>query len=141
MKISEQLRRQIMINADYHCEYCKTSAKITGTPLLIDPVFPRSLGGQDDESNLAAACYRCSLLKSAKTQGIDPETGQLISLFHPRTQRWNDHFASIDGGRKISGTTAIGRVTVIALRLNNDNLVAARSAWISVGWHPPSINI
>ena len=32
---------------------------------------------------------------------------------------------------------AIGRVTVVALQLNNDNLVVARSFWISVGWHPP----
>ena len=27
---------------------------------------------------------------------------------------------------------------VIALRLNNDNLVEARAIWIEFGWHPPS---
>jgi hypothetical protein len=140
MAISEQLRQQITIAADYRCEYCKTSAQITGTPLVIDHVFPRSLGGEDDETNLAAACYRCNLLKNAKTQETDPETGEQVLLFHPRTQRWNDHFSWIEGGRRIAGITAIGRATVIALRLNNDNLVTARSAWISVGWHPPSID-
>jgi hypothetical protein len=141
MAISEQLREQITIAADYRCEYCKTSAQITGTPLVIDHVFPRSLGGRDDESNLAAACYRCNLLKSAKIQETDPETGVQVPLFNPRTQHWHEHFIWAEGGRRIVGTTAIGRVTVIALRLNNDSLVAARSAWISVGWHPPSINI
>jgi hypothetical protein len=30
-----------------------------------------------------------------------------------------------------------GRVTVLALQLNNIYAVTVRQAWISAGWHPP----
>jgi hypothetical protein len=38
----------------------------------------------------------------------------------------------------VIGLTAVGRVTVIALHLNNDYIVEARAAWIARSWHPPS---
>ena len=137
MAISETLRQQIIRSADYRCEYCKSSVQITGTPLVIDHIQAQSLGGNDNEENLAAACYRCNLMKGIKQQGYDLETEQQVVLFNPRIHFWNEHFAWIEGGRKMMGSTAIGRVTVIALQLNNDNLVVARSFWISAGWHPP----
>jgi hypothetical protein len=137
MAISDRLRQQVMIAADYRCEYCKASARITGTPLVIDHVFPQSLGGEDDVENLAAACYRCNLLKNNKTQVQDVETGEQTRLFNPRSDVWSEHFAWTEGGQLLVGLTAIGRVTVLALRLNNDNLVVARSLWIAAGWHPP----
>jgi HNH endonuclease len=127
MAISEILRQQIFRAADYRCEYGKSSSQITGIPLVIDHVFPRSLGGDDRSVNLAAACYRCNLIKGAKVDGDDVETGQRVPLFNPRIHVWGEHFAWADGGRRMLGLTAIGRVTVVALQLNNDNLVMARS--------------
>jgi hypothetical protein len=35
------------------------------------------------------------------------------------------------------GITAIGRATVLSLRLNNENIVQARAIWIGLNWHPP----
>ncbi len=137
MAISEGLRQQIVLAADYRCEYCKSSSQITGIPLVIDHVLPRSLGGDDGSRNLAAACYRCNLIKGPKVDGDDVETGQPVSLFNPRIQVWGEHFAWTDGGRTMVGLTAIGRVTVVALQLNNDNLVMARSFWMAAGWHLP----
>jgi HNH endonuclease len=137
MAIPEILRQQIILAADFRCEYCKSSSQITGIPLVIDHVFPRSLGGDDDSENLAAACYRCNLIKGTKVYGHDVETGQQVLLFNPRLHSWNEHFAWTSGGKNIVGLTAIGRVTVAALQLNNDNLVMARSFWMSAGWHPP----
>ncbi|WNZ44583.1 HNH endonuclease signature motif containing protein [Leptolyngbya boryana CZ1] len=60
MTISEALRRQIIEEAGHRCEYCKTSSRLIGMPLIMEHVFPKSLGGQDDRSNLAASCYRCN---------------------------------------------------------------------------------
>lgn len=135
--ISEALRRQVVEDSNHRCEYCKTSSRLTGTPLVMEHILPRSQGGSDDRQNLAASCYRCNEFKGAKTDAIDPETGQLVPLFNPRTQVWSNHFAWAHGGTHIIGITATGRTTVIALRLNNDNLVEARSLWIEFGWHPP----
>jgi hypothetical protein len=106
-------------------------------PLVMEHILPRSLGGSDDRSNLAASCYRCNEFKGARTDMTDPETGQLVPLFNPRMQAWVDQFTWVNGGTHIIGSTPIGRATVIALRLNNDDVVEARSLWIEFGWHPP----
>ncbi|WP_293074291.1 hypothetical protein [Moorena sp. SIO4A5] len=50
----------------------------------------------------------------------------------------NDHFIWNNGGTHIAGITPVGRATVIALPLNNENLIEARAIWIEVGWHPPN---
>jgi len=106
-------------------------------PLVIEHIFPQSLGGGDDRDNLAASGYRCNEFKGAKTHAIDPNTGELVPLFHPREQKWTEHFSWANGGTDIVGLTASGSATVVALHLNNEYVVAARSLWISQGWHPP----
>jgi HNH endonuclease len=136
--ISAQLRQQIIAAADYRCEYCKSSSRLTGTPLVMEHIFPRSLGGTDDQENLAASCYRCNEFKGAKTHAIDPDTDQLVELFNPRIQVWTEHFVWENNGTLVTGLTNIGRATVIALRLNNETIVEARAFWIEAGWHPPT---
>jgi 5-methylcytosine-specific restriction endonuclease McrA len=74
VSISAQLRQQIITAADYRCEYCKSSSRLTGTPLVMEHILPRSLGGTDDPENLAASCYRCNEFKGAKTHALDPDT-------------------------------------------------------------------
>jgi hypothetical protein len=137
MTISEGLRRQIIEEANHRCEYCQTSSRLTGIPLVMEHILPRSLGGTDDMINLAAACYRCNEFKGAKTEAVDPESQQLVQLFNPRIEDWAAHFFWGNGGTHIIGNTPTGRATVVALRLNNDNLVAARLIWIEFVWHPP----
>jgi hypothetical protein len=137
VSISEKLRRLIIAEADSRCEYCRTSARLTGIPLIMEHILPRSLGGSDKRANLAASCYRCNEFKGARTHAVDPETGQFVELFNPRTQKWAEHFEWVNGGTPIAGVTSTGRASVIALRLNNDNLLEARTFWIEGGWHPP----
>jgi len=104
----------------------------------MEHILPRSQGGSDDRRNLAASCYRCNEFKGAKTDAVDPETGQFAPLFNPRTQTWVGQFAWVNGSTQMIGVTPTGRATVIALRLNNENVVEARSIWIELGWHPPA---
>ncbi len=137
MAISDNLRQQIFIAADHRCEYCRTSRRLIGMPLVIDHIIPKSAKGTDDHQNLAAACYRCNEFKWAKTHAIDPQTGETVPLCHPRTQTWIDHFFWANGGPYIIGLTAIGRATVIALHFNNEYVVESRTIWISYDWHPP----
>lgn len=138
MTISGTIRQQVSAAANHRCEYCKSSARLTGIPLVMEHVLPRSLGGTDALSNLAASCYRCNEFKGAKTEAVDPQTQQLVLLFNPRSQDWLNHFAWQNGGTHIIGSTPAGRATVVALRLNNDDLVMARAIWIEFAWHPPS---
>lgn len=138
MSISAKLRQEVLAAASARCEYCQTSSRITGTPLVMDHILPKSLGGSDDRDNLAASCYRCNEFKGVKTHVRDPANEQLVALFNPREQVWADEFAWSNGGTHVIGKTAIGRATVIGLRLNNDQIVEARSLWIAFRWHPPS---
>jgi hypothetical protein len=135
--ISKSLRQQVINEAGYRCEYCRTSSRLTGMPLVMDHILPSSLGGNDELENLAACCYRCNEFKGAKIKANDPVTNESVSLFNPRQQGWLDHFQWANGGTHIIGITAIGRGTVLALRLNNEDVVQARAIWISLSWHPP----
>ena len=135
--ISKSLRQQVINEAGYRCEYCRTSSRLIGMPLVMDHILPSSLGGNDERENLAACCYRCNEFKGAKITANDPVTNESVSLFNPRLQRWLDHFQWANGGTHIIGITAIGRGTVLALRLNNEDVVQARAIWISLSWHPP----
>ncbi|UQA64068.1 hypothetical protein [Polyangium aurulentum] len=62
-------------------------------------------------------CPSCSLHKADKTTGVDPETGQAVTLFHPLQQNWQEHFRLEPDGT-CSGLTAVGRATVVALAMN-----------------------
>ncbi len=135
--IPKELRQQIYAEADNRCEYCRTPARLTGMPLVIDHIIPLVVGGSSERENLAAACYRCNEFKGARTAAVDPETGEPVALFQPRQQIWIEHFYWQNGGTHIVGLTNIGRATVLALRLNNPDVVAARAIWMRWGWHPP----
>jgi len=101
----------------------------------IDHILP---GYGDHPDNLALACASCNLAKYHASEARDSQTGQMVSLFNPRTQLWAEHFAWIDGGRRILGLTATGRATVERLGMNQDRVVNARSLWVQARVHPPS---
>jgi hypothetical protein len=105
--------------------------------LEIEHIRPKAAGGTDDESNLWLACRLCNAFKASQTQAADPRTGRVVELFHPRQDRWHDHFRWSRDGTRIIGRTACGRATVVALRLNNVVAVTVRRHWVNAGWHPP----
>jgi len=135
--ISEDTRQRVRKRADNRCEYCLSHQDYVLGRLQIDHVQPIAKGGSDTEDNLCLACELCNQHKWAKTHGIDPQTGQHTPLFNPRQQKWTEHFAWSPYGTEIIGLSASGRVTVVALNLNNELAVTVRRNWIQAGWHPP----
>jgi len=91
----------------------------------VDHVIPLADHGQTEFHNLALACVSCSLRKGARRCGRDPQTGQLVNFFHPREERWTNHFECREN--EIVGRTAIGRATIDALALNRPSIIAIRS--------------
>jgi hypothetical protein len=63
---------------------------------------------------------------------LDPLTGELVALFHPRRADWTDHFLMRDDGF-IEGITAQGRVTVSLLRINTLERQDERGRLMSLG--------
>ncbi|MFZ1756009.1 MAG: HNH endonuclease signature motif containing protein [Caldilineaceae bacterium] len=119
------------------CGYCRTCALVIGQPLTIEHIIAIAKGGTSDILNLWLSCRRCNQFKGVQIEAVDPESGIVTPLFNPRTQRWQEHFAWSADATQIIGLSPIGRATVVALRLNNDDIVSARQLWVSVGWHPP----
>jgi len=107
--------------------------------LEIEHIVPLSKGGANDEDNLWLACPICNRHKSGKVSEVDPESGEIVSLYNPRTQAWKAHFRWSADGITIIGVTPIGRATVNALRLSPDpDALEVRSYWVQAGWHPPA---
>ena len=72
----------------------------------------------------ALSCYHCNLHKGPNLTGIDPESGAMTPLFHPRRTVWDDHFILRDA--LIVGLTAVGRTTVYVLAMNAADRVQLR---------------
>ena len=115
--IDKAARTAIVQRAENRCEYCRLQQTHYSLWLhQIEHIIPKKHFGSDELENLALACVRCNLGKSSNLTGIDPLTNQITSLYHPRIDRWHDHFEYF--GAIISGVTPIGRVTVYVLNMN-----------------------
>jgi hypothetical protein len=135
--ISAELERQVLADAGHRCGYCRSDEALTGIPLSTEHLLPVAAGGLTVRENLWRSCRPCNEIKGAQMHAEDPETHEVVPLYNPRTQPWNEHFAWSDDGIQIVGLTAIGRATVVALQLNRPLLVSARRRWVLAGWHPP----
>ncbi len=116
--IDARLRQLVRRRANGRCEYCTLAQEQEPLPLHVEHIVARQHGGKDTAENLALACHHCNLHKGTNLSGLDPRTGELTRLFHVRLDKWNEHFSRDDG--EIIGLTAIGRVTVALLRMNQD---------------------
>jgi hypothetical protein len=106
--------------------------------LEIEHIIPVAKGGDSSEANLWLSCPLCNRFKSDRTSARDPDTGNEVPLFNPRTQRWSEHFRWSDDGIRVLGLTAIGRATVALLHLADDpDALVVRMHWVRAGWHPP----
>lgn len=137
-RIPRVLRARVAEDERHRCAYCQSAVTIVGMPFEIDHVIPESLGGLTLRENLCLCCSPCNERKACRTTAMDSLTGERAALFHPRRQRWSQHFHWIDEGLRIEGLTPTGRATVLALQLNRPILVTARQSWVHVGWHPPT---
>lgn len=87
--------------------------------------------------NLALACPGCNGHKYNKTEAPDPADGELVPLFNPRKQEWQDHFKWNEDFSHVVGLTPTGRATVSALNMNRPGVVNMRLALFVIGSHPP----
>jgi hypothetical protein len=134
--IPARLRRLVALRAVGRCEYCGLSQEGQEATFHIDRILPRAAGGVNRAENLALACVSCSLRKEARRSAIEPSSGRKVALFHPRRQRWHDHFRW--EGVRILGLTPTGRATIAALQMNRPLILAIRGEQALRGRHPPA---
>ena len=136
-EISKKLDAKIRQQAKNRCGYCFLPQKLVSYKLEIEHLFPKFLGGGDEENNLWLACRQCNLSKGIKIKGFDTITFKHVEIFNPRKQIWTENFAFNADETEIIGKNPCGRATVSALQLNSDLQITAREFWKLTGIFPP----
>lgn len=133
-RLPKRLRDFVADRAAHRCEYCLLHDEDSFYPHHIDHIVSRKQGGASVPSNLAYACLRCNLWKGSAAGVPDPETGELVPLFNPRSDEWAQHFA-LDGNF-IMPLSSKGSATVHLLKLNHSRRLSERELLISAGRFP-----
>lgn len=128
------LKELIRQRAQGCCEYCLLHEDDAYFPHEADHIFARKHRGKTDEGNLCFSCSLCNRFKGSDLSSLDPETEQVIPLFHPRREQWKDHFKVV--GAVIQPLTGTGRVTVLPLKLNEAERVVERETLLQMGRYP-----
>jgi HNH endonuclease len=131
--ISESLRQQVEERANHRCEYCRLHEQDSYFTHEIDHIYAEKHGGKTIADNLCLACGFCNRHKGSDICSLDPQTGNIISLFHPRRDHWDQHFQLDSQTGIIIPLTAQGRATERVLRFNQLDLTTDRVKIISLG--------
>jgi hypothetical protein len=126
--VNKDTAREVRQRAKGRCEYCHLPVSVYPLPFHVDHIVARQHGGRTVLENLALACLHCNRHKGPNIAGTDLNTGEVIRLFHPRLDRWTEHFEW--AGVALNGRTAIGRVTIQVLAVNEPDFLAVRKALI-----------
>jgi len=127
--MDDDLRDFVRRRARDRCEYCLIPQEATPyfTFHVEHIIAKQHVDDADDAARLGLACNRCNAYKGPNLSSIDPLTGQIVLLFNPRQDRWEDHF-SLHGG-EVTGLTPVGRATVRLLNMNAEHRLVLREEW------------
>ena len=134
--MEQALISQVWQRAGSICEYCRMPQSYDVLTFQIDHIIARKHHGSDELGNLALACFACNNHKGPNIAGVDPETGEIARLFHPRQDNWKDHFEWQDA--VLVGRTAVGRATIDVLAVNLPYRIQLRQMLILESVFPPS---
>ena len=138
-KIPLKFKKIVFTRAQNRCEYCQWWREFAIAPFNCEHIIPLAKAGSDNLENLASACGHCNGNKSDKIEAIDPETKTISLLFHPRQDKWDEHFSWSENFLDIVGKTAKGRATVQLLNMNQQPIRNLREVFRDRGLHPPDI--
>lgn len=132
--IPDTLRRAVAIRANYRCEYCRRPEIDSFIRYQSDHIISRKHGGKTVLENLAHTCPICNNGKGSDLSTILEDENKLIRLFHPRKDKWFEHFKVEDG--LILSKTDVGEATIKLLKLNDINRILERLDLIEAGLFP-----
>ena len=130
--VSAALRRLVIERAAGRCEYCRIPLDVVFVPHEIDHIVAEKHGGSTDTTNLCLCCAVCNKRKGSDVASVDPESGDIVGLYHPRRDVWEEHFSLFEDGQ-IVGNTATGRTTVRFLLLNTRRRIEERRLLLAGG--------
>ena len=130
-RVPPALAAKVRSRAGERCEYCHLRPAWTVLPFQIDHIIAQQHKGATDEANLAFACLRCNGRKGPNLSGIDPVSGEITPLFHPRRDAWKEHFEWHNSW--LFGRTARARATIQVLGINDPDVILTRESLMLEG--------
>lgn len=132
------LRALVRQRANGLCEYCQLPDSVTELPHEADHIRAIKHDGPTELANLCWACAPCNDFKGSDVSAYIPGTDQLVKLFNPRIDLWQDHFWW--DGPALQGKTGIALATISLLRINSDRRVLFRQSLMDDGLFFPVEN-
>lgn len=132
--ISASLRQLVIERAQGRCEYCLIHQDVSIYSHEVDHIIALKHSGQTIAENLALSCLPCNRHKGSDFATIDPNTGEIVPLFNPRRQVWDEHFTL--NNARIEGITLIGQATARLLMFNTPTRILERQLLIAQKRYP-----
>lgn len=123
-------RKKVWERANGKCKYCQLSQDDSVLPHELDHIRARKHRGPTTMQNTCLACAQCNGAKGSDVTSYDTETDELVTLFNPRKDDWDEHF--FWNGPVLRGKTPRGRATVELLRINDTSRVEHRRLLLEV---------
>ena len=134
--MARALREQVRRRAKDRCEYCQMPQSYTRLPHEVDHIRARKHLGPTKLTNLGWCCANCNNRKGTDASAYIPGSDELVRLFHPRRDKWHDHFEW--DGPTLRGKTGIAEATIELLKINSDGRIDHRRMLIDLGFFPPA---
>jgi len=123
--IPDSVKKIVAIRAEGRCEYCRIRQENIEYAFHLDHIISLKHEGRSTLDNLAYTCPDCNYNKGTNIGTfLNPAERDFVALFHPRLERWEDHFEEQDG--MIIPRTPVGEATIRVLMLNTTERIILR---------------
>lgn len=107
-RVTARQRAVVIARACACCKYGRAQELYAPDPFSVEHIIPVVRGGTNALANLAFSCQGCNGRKYVSIDGIDPATGMITPLYHPRQHQWQEHFSWNPDYSLIIGLTPTG---------------------------------
>ncbi len=133
-RLPDSIRNFVAKRAAFCCEYCLIHQDYLFLPFQIDHIASLKHGGGDEPENLAYTCPHCNQYKGTDLSTFLESYQDIVPLFNPRLQVWEEHFA-LDHG-EILPKSRVGEATIKTLHLNDPERLIHRRLLMEDGLYP-----
>jgi hypothetical protein len=118
-------RELVIERAGKACEYCQLPQSAQPfASFHVDHVIATQHQSDDGLNNLCLSCQSYNLHKGTNLTTIDLKSNEIVRVFDPRHERWDEHFEIVHFA--VVGKTAIGRATARLLAMNTPSRIELR---------------
>lgn len=132
--ITQKLKKEVALRANFRCEYCLLSEKVSYFSFHIEHIRSVKHGGKNDFDNLAYCCPDCNFYKGTDVATFLSDEPILVRFYNPRKDDWEEHFDI--NNAMIDGKSEIGIATSRIFKFNEIERLIFRKQLAELGLYP-----